>query len=114
MRAKNQVIEFLKKEGLIEEKEVGFKDSIEKVYILKLDENIYDKDSIFTAAYYVIDDNSIVFIDKENNYWKLYFFTEIEKILLFFKFLINYYYFRKNNKESLKIKEELLKLFLSG
>jgi hypothetical protein len=109
-----EIINILKKEGLIEEKEVEFKNKKEKVFILKLKEELYDKDAIFTAAYYIIDDDNIVFIDKKEKEWLIYFFTNFEKIKQFFKFLINYVYFRKNNKENLKLKEELIRLFLSG
>ncbi|HIQ50353.1 MAG TPA: hypothetical protein EYH54_00105 [Nautiliaceae bacterium] len=109
-----ELIDFLEKEGIIKKKEVTFKDKKREVYILRLKKEIYDKDSVFTAAYYVIDDENYVFIDKEDEFWKIYFFTNKDKVFLFFNFLINYLNFRKNNKESLKIKEELIKLFLSG
>ncbi len=108
------IVEFLKEKGKINVERVKFKDSEKTVYILKLSQEIYDKDLIFSSAYYVIDDDCAVYVDKNENEWVVYFFGNENKLKDFLNYIINYYFYRENSKESLKIKEELIKLFLYG
>jgi len=108
------IVELLKEKGKIDVERVKFKDSEKTAYILKLSQEIYDKDLIFSSAYYVIDEDCAVYVDKDEKNWIVYFFGNENKLKDFLNYIVNYYFYRENSKESLKIKEELIKLFLYG
>ena len=110
-----ELFDFLKENNLLEEKEAQFLDKTMKVYILRLNKNTFDKDLVFTAAYYVIDDDNAIFIDEEENFWKVYLFLENKKRLFtFLNQIINYFYYRERSKEDQELKKFLINLFLYG
>ncbi|MEO2154947.1 MAG: hypothetical protein ABGW69_04020 [Nanoarchaeota archaeon] len=113
MELANFVIEKLKENNKLREEKTRFKDKEINLYILEL--NNLDEDLIFTSAYYIIDENNTVFIDKKDNRFFIYLFlTNKNKIIEFFNQIVNYYFYRKENKKSIEIKKYLLELFLYG
>ena len=109
-KRESEIVELLKKEGKLNNIDVLDKNA----FLIKLKKEIYDKDLVFTGAYFIIDEKNIVFIDENNKEWLIYLFGEEEKIKDFFNFLVNYYFYRERTKENKNLKEELIKLSFFG
>ncbi len=105
-----EIIKILKREGKLTNVVVFNK----KAFLFKLKKKLYDKDLIFTASYFVIDDETSIFIDENEKEWLVYLFGDKQKIKIFFNFLINYYFYRERTKENKGLKEKLINLSFFG
>jgi hypothetical protein len=110
MEKEKKIIELLKKEGKLNNVDILDKNA----FLIKLKKNIYDKDLVFTASYFIIDEENIIFIDENNKEWLVYLFGKEKKIKEFFNFMVNYYFYRERAKENKNLKEELIKLSFFG
>jgi len=110
MEKEKRIIELLKQEGKLNNVDVLDRNT----FLIKLKKNIYDKDLVFTASYFIIDEENIVFIDENSKEWLIYLFGKERKIKEFFNFMINYYFYRERTRENKNLKEELIKLSFFG
>jgi len=110
MEKEKRIIELLKQEGKLSNVDVLDRNA----FLIKLKKDIYDKDLVFTASYFIIDEENIVFVDENSKEWLIYLFGKERKIKEFFNFMINYYFYRERTRENKNLKEELIKLSFFG